>query len=140
MRRDRDFSRGREKEDPVFNIGFPELLVILVIALVVFGPNRLPELAKGLGKAMREFKKATEDLKENIRAEVGDLPDVRGKSREDLLIDFAEAVSHSGENTASERGPLASMPSSDSPSPIIGDSNPVGAGDKPEVKPNEAGI
>src|SRR5512136_1885967 len=44
----------------MFDIGLPELLVIIGIALIVFGPNKLPELAKAFGKAMREFKKATE--------------------------------------------------------------------------------
>ena len=89
----------------MFNIGFPELLVILAIALIVFGPNKLPELAKGLGKAMREFKKATEDMKENIMPGVKDLPGVGGIAKEDLLSDFAEAISNSWENTASESKP-----------------------------------
>ena len=44
----------------------PDLLVILVIALIVFGPKKLPELAKTIGKAMAELKKTTEDLKESI--------------------------------------------------------------------------
>jgi TatA/E family protein of Tat protein translocase len=43
----------------MFDVGLPELLVIIVIALIVFGPNKLPELAKAFGKAMGEFKKAT---------------------------------------------------------------------------------
>jgi len=44
----------------------PDLLVILVIALIVFGPKRLPELAKTIGKAMAELKKTTEEVKESI--------------------------------------------------------------------------
>ena len=46
-------------------LGFGEMLVILVIALLVFGPKKLPELGKSLGKGIREFKKATNDLKSN---------------------------------------------------------------------------
>jgi sec-independent protein translocase protein TatA len=42
----------------MFNMGFPELVVILVIALIVFGPGKMPELGNSLGKAIRGFKKA----------------------------------------------------------------------------------
>jgi len=42
----------------MFGIGFPELIVILVIALIVFGPGRLPEIGGSLGKGLRDFKKA----------------------------------------------------------------------------------
>jgi sec-independent protein translocase protein TatA len=42
----------------MFNLGFPELIVILVIALIVFGPGKMPELGNSLGKAIRGFKKA----------------------------------------------------------------------------------
>lgn len=46
-------------------LGFPELIVIFIIALLVFGPKKLPELGKSLGKGLREFKRATEDLKQS---------------------------------------------------------------------------
>jgi sec-independent protein translocase protein TatA len=45
----------------MFNLGFPELMVILVIALIVFGPGKMPELGNSLGKAIRGFKKAMSD-------------------------------------------------------------------------------
>ena len=44
-------------------LGFPELIVIFIIALLVFGPKKLPELGKSLGKGLKEFRKATDDLK-----------------------------------------------------------------------------
>ncbi|MGI6434949.1 MAG: Sec-independent protein translocase protein TatB [Syntrophomonadaceae bacterium] len=50
----------------MFNIGPWELILILVIALIVVGPGKLPEVAKSLGKATREFKKATSGMKKEI--------------------------------------------------------------------------
>jgi sec-independent protein translocase protein TatA len=47
-------------------LGFPEMMVILIIALVIFGPNRLPALGEGLGKAIRGFKEGLRDKPEEI--------------------------------------------------------------------------
>ncbi len=49
----------------MFNLGFPELMVILVIALIVFGPGKLPDLGSSLGKAIRGFKKAMSEEESN---------------------------------------------------------------------------
>jgi TatA/E family protein of Tat protein translocase len=78
----------------MFNIGIPELLIIVAIALIVFGPNKLPELAKAFGRAMREFKKATEEVKESFEAETKDLEELKHTlTDENLLADLAEQVS-----------------------------------------------
>lgn len=51
----------------MFGIGMPEMILILAVALIVIGPKKLPDLAKSLGKAMGEFKKATRDLKDSMQ-------------------------------------------------------------------------
>jgi TatA/E family protein of Tat protein translocase len=51
----------------MFGIGMPELLLILGLALIVLGPKKLPELAKALGKGLAEFRRATDELKEEFR-------------------------------------------------------------------------
>ena len=51
-------------------IGMPELIVIFLVALLVFGPRKLPDLGKTLGKGLAEFKRASEDLKRTIEDEI----------------------------------------------------------------------
>jgi TatA/E family protein of Tat protein translocase len=74
------------------SLGMPELIVIMVIALLVFGPKKLPEVGRSIGKALREFKKTTEDIKgkfeEQINAEEfkdiqNDIKDIKKDLSED---------------------------------------------------------
>jgi sec-independent protein translocase protein TatB len=53
----------------MFNIGPGELIVILILALVLLGPEKLPEMARTVGKGMRELRRATEDLKDQVETE-----------------------------------------------------------------------
>lgn len=58
----------------MFDIGGPELMLILFIFLLLFGANKLPELAKGLGKSIREFKKAASSVEDEVRRAMEEEP------------------------------------------------------------------
>ena len=109
----------------MFGIGMPEMILILAIALIVIGPKKLPDLAKSLGRAMNEFKKATREIKESIDVD-GDLKDVK-KSFDDLNTDLRDSIN-----------PLKSTdekPAADSPAPS-GDEQP---GTSTETSPESTG-
>lgn len=53
----------------MFGIGIPELIIIFIVALIIFGPKKLPELGKALGRGLSEFKKATQEFKDSIDLE-----------------------------------------------------------------------
>ena len=56
------------------NIGAPELIIILVIALLILGPGKLPEVGASLGKSIREFRKASTDIQESVKVDVDTSP------------------------------------------------------------------
>lgn len=91
----------------MFGIGMPELIVIAVIALIVIGPEKLPDLAKTLGRMFGEVKKATNEFKETIEVE-SKLTDVK-KAFDDInekeAIDKAEIV-HGQEIDKTEYAPV----------------------------------
>jgi len=75
----------------MFGIGMPELIIIFVIALIIIGPKKLPDLARALGKGMAEFRKATNEIKSNL--DMGD--ELRGIEEE--LTDSVSGMIHEAE-------------------------------------------
>ncbi len=81
----------------MFGLGIPELLVIFVIALIVFGPKKLPDLGRSIGRAMAEFKKASDDFQESVKTEMrevekqADLEEVKKLGNIDLTAYGGEA-------------------------------------------------
>jgi sec-independent protein translocase protein TatA len=92
------------------NIGTPELILILGVALLLFGGNKLPELARGLGKGIREFKDASEGVKREIHNQINS---------------FDETVKHQPETTAV---------TSNTTSAAVPDISPL---DQPEIEPRQ---
>ncbi len=88
----------------MFGIGMTELLVILVIALLVIGPKRLPEMARSLGRGLAEFRRASTDIRREFL-------DVSEEARIDPLESTGEHEKGSGTGSKPEQEP--SEPSSD---------------------------
>jgi TatA/E family protein of Tat protein translocase len=83
----------------MFGIGMPEMILILAVALIVIGPKKLPDLAKSLGRAMGEFKKATSDFKETmaIDSEIKEVKETIDEIGDDLKDSMTFEAEPSGE-------------------------------------------
>jgi Tat protein translocase TatB subunit len=91
-------------EKNMFGIGMPELILIAVIALIVIGPEKLPGLARTLGKIFGELKKATNEFKETMEVEtkMADVKKAFNGINEEALVDKASAVNEpANDNTKS---------------------------------------
>jgi TatA/E family protein of Tat protein translocase len=65
------------------NLGFPEMIFIFFLALIIFGPKKLPEIGRQIGKALNEFKRASNEFKAQIESEINNL-DVESRTHEIL--------------------------------------------------------
>lgn len=81
------------------SIGMPELILIFVVALLVFGPRKLPEIGKSLGKGLAEFKRASDELKKTIeteieqsKAEVSNVRDQLAEVKQEIVIPHGAAA------------------------------------------------
>ena len=86
----------------MFGIGMPEMLLLLAVALIVFGPKKLPELAKSMGRALGEFKRATSEIKDNIEEQtgLGEVRDSLNEVKQDIRAQVDLGVN---ETTASDK-------------------------------------
>jgi TatA/E family protein of Tat protein translocase len=101
------------------SVGVPELIMIFVVALLLFGPKKLPEIGKSLGRALGEFKRATNDLQRSLEEEVA-AEDLRGAKREiegALKDAVAPAPPTSAVETAGAQDTKAIEPIASAPAP-----------------------
>ena len=105
-------------------LGGPELFLILVVALIVFGPRKLPEIGKSLGKMMAEFRKASQEFQRTIETEVE-----ADKLRESVRIDTTPTTTAAPAVTTPAAAPASSPPEASAPSggPESHAAEPVGA-------------
>lgn len=99
----------------MFGIGFQEILLILLLALIIFGPKKLPELAKSLGKGIAEFKKAADEVKkgledaveeDDIKKEIDELKEIGQDLESELVVDSGdEEKGEAGEEERKETNP-----------------------------------
>ena len=83
----------------MLGIGMQEIIIILVVALIVIGPKKLPDLAKALGRALGEFRRAADDLKDNL-----DINGVR-EEKEKLMREFSKEKLYKDFKTKEDKGP-----------------------------------
>jgi sec-independent protein translocase protein TatA len=100
------------------SIGMPELIIIFVIALIIFGPRKLPELGRSLGRSLSEFKKASNELRSTLEEEIR----IEEQKEAAAKAEQKEATAR-GQSQASAGGPAVSRGGTEQ----IGESTPVGA-------------
>ena len=91
------------------SIGMPELIIIFVIALIIFGPRKLPELGRSLGKSLAEFKRASNELKSTLEEEIR-LEETRASLEESKAKAAAQATTTSATTAAADTTPHAEQP------------------------------
>jgi sec-independent protein translocase protein TatA len=105
------------------NIGFGEILLILVLALVIFGPKRLPDMGRSIGRSMREFRRAASDLRREVETDldVEESPQARARS-------VRARSGSTGGAARAEAAPETATPEADA-------QPPAGDGDTPTEAP-----
>lgn len=100
------------------NIGLPELIVILIVALLVIGPKRLPDVAQALGRGLAEFKRAMEDVRDELKVDEvkRDIDDVKDSLLRKGHEEGKVTATHSGEDGHEAHPPQSTSPGGQKPS------------------------
>ena len=91
------------------SIGMPELIIIFVIALIIFGPRKLPELGRSLGKSLAEFKKASNELRNTLEEEI------RIEEQKDATAKYEEQREAARKSSATTSSPTDTVAQTDEP-------------------------
>ena len=100
------------------NIGFPEVLMILVVALVIFGPRKLPELGKSLGAGLREFRRSTQGLKEEFEGALNEADLKKTVQPAQVQVISAQPQVVTAQQAAAQPAPSAEV--AEQPSEVVG--------------------
>jgi Tat protein translocase TatB subunit len=102
-----DILKTLTQEDMFGNIGFPELLIIMAIALLVFGPKKLPEISRSIGRAVREFRRTSDEIKGKIEQEIqaSEFKEIKDDLKKDLSQDIYPEVPEEKEEKKDGEGP-----------------------------------
>lgn len=89
----------------IMNMGWPEITIVIVIFILLFGAKKLPELARGVGKSIKEFKKATSNIEDEVRSAMDDEPEPSRPRKEVKAKESAdtEATDAAKEATSAEK-------------------------------------
>ena len=85
-----------------FGIGTPELIFIVIIILIVFGPGRLPQISRDIGKAVREFKKASSEITSQVSRAIEEMPET--KTATDLPAQHIDQTQNTAEKVEKNPG------------------------------------
>ena len=118
----------------IFGIGLPEMAVIAAIGLLVFGPKRLPELGKTLGRTLRGFQSASQEFEQEFRSAIAFTEAETSTAATSLPASHDAAMDHTATSIAADGTPaLASV---SEPSSVLG--TPLASGNPVEVSPQPA--